>query len=360
MASNTPNLDLLKKDPATDGNDTFNIQTMLNDNWDKIDEAVGQVREEIQDIDIPLSNATNGTRSDVAASEKAVKAAYDRGTEGVNAAVTVQTNLTNFSNTVTTQLVDKASKTYVNEKPWQKHRLTQDSGVGIDISGADLDTVFNSGQYLGASLLNTPNSVAHWWYIEVFQFANTDFCMQRATMLENTVPTMYMRMRYAGQWYSWSLDLFQSGVNAKNSIADAINAKGVLASANDTWSLLASKIGQIASVGLGHSAQGTIISSAGTISVQRPNSTQSTVSVVTYTNLTFKPKFILLTSGTTLVIYSVDLNYGGNAAADILIFLGGSLGDYKLDGPLAVTATGFGLPVPSNMTSTSFTWWAYD
>lgn len=37
MTSYTPNLNLLKKDPSTDGNDTFNITTMLNDNWDKID-----------------------------------------------------------------------------------------------------------------------------------------------------------------------------------------------------------------------------------------------------------------------------------------------------------------------------------
>lgn len=88
MASNTPNLDLLKKDPAIDGNDTFNIQTMLNDNWDKIDEAVGQVREEIQDIDVPaatiekagivqLSSATNSSVENLAATPKAVKAAYD-------------------------------------------------------------------------------------------------------------------------------------------------------------------------------------------------------------------------------------------------------------------------------------------
>ena len=32
---------LLKKNPATDGADTFNIETMLNDNWDKIDAALG-------------------------------------------------------------------------------------------------------------------------------------------------------------------------------------------------------------------------------------------------------------------------------------------------------------------------------
>ena len=41
MSSNTPNLSLLKKNPTTDGSDTFNIQTMLNDNWDKIDAVTG-------------------------------------------------------------------------------------------------------------------------------------------------------------------------------------------------------------------------------------------------------------------------------------------------------------------------------
>lgn len=39
MPSNTPNLGLYKKDPIADGNDTFNIETMLNENWDKIDTA---------------------------------------------------------------------------------------------------------------------------------------------------------------------------------------------------------------------------------------------------------------------------------------------------------------------------------
>lgn len=42
MATNTKNLALLKKDVATDGNDTFNIKTMLNENWDKIDVAFGK------------------------------------------------------------------------------------------------------------------------------------------------------------------------------------------------------------------------------------------------------------------------------------------------------------------------------
>lgn len=40
MASFTPYLDLLKKSPITDGDDPFNVDTMLNENWDKIDEKV--------------------------------------------------------------------------------------------------------------------------------------------------------------------------------------------------------------------------------------------------------------------------------------------------------------------------------
>ncbi|MDR3598122.1 hypothetical protein [Clostridium sp.] len=40
MSSSTNNLGLYKVDPSTDGENTFNIKTMLNDNWDKIDNAV--------------------------------------------------------------------------------------------------------------------------------------------------------------------------------------------------------------------------------------------------------------------------------------------------------------------------------
>lgn len=52
MASYTENLNLLKKDPVADGADTFNIETMLNENWDKIDKAKGE-------IDASLSNKVN-------------------------------------------------------------------------------------------------------------------------------------------------------------------------------------------------------------------------------------------------------------------------------------------------------------
>ena len=37
MPTNTPELQLYKKDPATDGGTNFDVKTMMNDNWDKID-----------------------------------------------------------------------------------------------------------------------------------------------------------------------------------------------------------------------------------------------------------------------------------------------------------------------------------
>ena len=43
MASYTTNLNLLKKSPVTDGNDTFNVDTMLNENWDKIDKFSSEI-----------------------------------------------------------------------------------------------------------------------------------------------------------------------------------------------------------------------------------------------------------------------------------------------------------------------------
>ena len=50
MASNTENLNLLMKNPSTDGADTFNVQTMLNENWQKIDNNAGSVAQTLANI----------------------------------------------------------------------------------------------------------------------------------------------------------------------------------------------------------------------------------------------------------------------------------------------------------------------
>jgi hypothetical protein len=63
LSSNTEKLGLLKKDPLTDGNDTFNIQTMLNDNWDKIDQNVATSEEAQAKADEAKNAAINFAKS---------------------------------------------------------------------------------------------------------------------------------------------------------------------------------------------------------------------------------------------------------------------------------------------------------
>ncbi|MEC0370895.1 tail fiber protein [Paenibacillus chibensis] len=107
MPTNTPNLKLYKVDGETDGSDTFNVDVVLNDNWDKIDAAIKSVEDDLDNVSVPdasldhkgivqLSNATDGTRENVAATEKAVKQAYDRGTKGVDDAKAVSDRLSSI------------------------------------------------------------------------------------------------------------------------------------------------------------------------------------------------------------------------------------------------------------------------
>jgi len=73
VASNTPRLNLYKKDPVADADDTFNIQTMLNDNWDRIDANVVLVTEK----GAPNGVATLGPDGKVPASQLNVSTTAD-------------------------------------------------------------------------------------------------------------------------------------------------------------------------------------------------------------------------------------------------------------------------------------------
>lgn len=59
MSINTPNLNLYKKDPIADKNDTFSIKTMMNDNWDKIDIEVGNIKQKQQESDRLMTETMN-------------------------------------------------------------------------------------------------------------------------------------------------------------------------------------------------------------------------------------------------------------------------------------------------------------
>lgn len=66
---------LLKKNPATDGNEMFNIETMLNDNWDKIDSALGM---KAVNADVRAATIANITLSGLQTVDGVPLAAGDR------------------------------------------------------------------------------------------------------------------------------------------------------------------------------------------------------------------------------------------------------------------------------------------
>lgn len=61
MAQYTSKLNLYKADPATDGDNTFNIDTMMNDNWDKIDDKVNSMDGKLSNIEDHANNYSHPT-----------------------------------------------------------------------------------------------------------------------------------------------------------------------------------------------------------------------------------------------------------------------------------------------------------
>lgn len=208
MASKTPNLDLLKKDPVADGNDTFNIETMLNENWDKIDAAVGEVREELKEVHVPsatltepgivqLSSATNSSSEALAATPKAVKSAYD-------AAVAAQATA-NAANS----------------------------------AAAAAQNTANSANSAAASAQNTANTSS----------SAAASALARADAANNAIgPLSVLLTGDKSSAVAAINEVFTSGVNAKKGIVEVINAMGGRASTTDTWTTLATKIQQISTI----------------------------------------------------------------------------------------------------------------
>ncbi|MEC0123704.1 pyocin knob domain-containing protein [Paenibacillus pabuli] len=314
--------------PLPLGNENVTRES-INGIFEKIDEGVATqadldaLREAVSQMDIPdasltqkgkvqLSSKTDGTSETVAATEKAVRDA----------------KLSAIS----------ASNGYVDDKQWQKRKLTQDNGTTLSAHGLDLNTLMTTGFYSGGEMINAPNNQyyyievqAHlqgayviqiarsiyedtfqqrrytsehgwtawrknvynfqthkvtqddgatiqllngfdlnspglltgkyrgfamtnapdggWWHINV-SLHNDLFMTQEALALEG-VPRYRQRVMTNGVWSAWSPDVFQSGVDAKNGIVDAINAKGISASTSETWAVLKDKILAISTISPG-------------------------------------------------------------------------------------------------------------
>lgn len=120
-----------------------------------------------------------------------------------------------------------AAKKYIDDKVWQKAKLTADDGKCILLpAGTNLNNLFSNGQYNGDNLVGGPQGLSPttWLYIEVLTHTNgLQYSMQRASILNGAFPTLFMRICEGGVWKPWSDDLFQSVVNGKSGIATAVN-----------------------------------------------------------------------------------------------------------------------------------------
>ncbi|MCM3040722.1 phage tail protein [Paenibacillus motobuensis] len=263
MASNTPNLNLLKKDPVTDGDDTFNIKTMLNDNWDKIDAALGQV--DIPDASltvkgkVQLSSATDSAAEDRAVTPKAVKEAALQAKSYTDQQISLVTE-TGIPKLVSYPLLVTATadNQKVFEIPLDLFDANTDTLL-VAINRAVLDatqyTVTNTvrdgaGQVTQQAKINLLSGVAATSEVTMVVLKNVpigpDGAINGAVLATGSVPIN----RVDG--LQDKLDqAFQAGNERKSQVVAALVALGISASTNDSWDSLVIKLNGIINRGAG-------------------------------------------------------------------------------------------------------------
>lgn len=257
MASNTPNLNLLKKDPMIDGDDTFNIKTMLNDNWDKIDAAMGQV--DIPDASltvkgkVQLSSATDSAAENQAATPKAIKDAALQAKSYTDQQISLVTE-TGIPKLVSYPLLVTATadNQKVFEIPLDLFDANTDTLL-VAINRAVLDatqyTVTNTvrdgaGQVTQRAKINLLSGVTATSEVTMVVLKNVpigpDGAINGGVLATGSVPIN----RVDG--LQDKLDqAFQAGNERKKEVVDALVALGVSASTNDSWDTLISKMATV-------------------------------------------------------------------------------------------------------------------
>ncbi|MGN7360010.1 tail fiber protein [Paenibacillus sp. SAF-054] len=144
-------------------------QSLIYVTHPELQEAIEGVKVEVPNATldkkgiVQLSNATDGTREDVAATEKAVKAAYDKGKDGVTAAGTAQQAaetannnigpLANLKTAAKGKLVDAINEVFTSGADAKQGIVNALSALGIAASTsetwASLTAKFTAGKIFG-------------------------------------------------------------------------------------------------------------------------------------------------------------------------------------------------------------------
>ena len=320
MSSNTTNLGLYKADPVTDGENTFNIKAILNDNWDKIDSAViaklleakGYTDTQIQS----LINAAPGLLNTLDELANALGDDPNFATTILNAIaaksnqsdlVITNQNVADLDERVTSDLADLSS---------------QVSGKGASLIGLnDSANKFTATNVEGAIL-------------ELFTSANdkdklikTAIVGKGGTVLDANSDGIYTRQELA------------DGVNSiKQGGGDAVetdvasgktftNADGVVRTGTNTNKKWASS--------------STMVSASSTKSFVGVNGSSSLQHYIQVTGLSFKPSMVTLYQAGGFMGSVWD---GSPLVNGFIVFA--SDGGFRLTGNASLNADGFVLPSP--------------
>ena len=149
-------------------NENYNIE-VHNRNMDKIDNAIQEVKGEIDGLELVAS-----------------KVAMANGTSVEDA---VSTNKSNISSLQTK--VDNG----------QNYKLTDDNGIAFNISNQNINDIRGSGKiFHGENIINSPRQeVATWWTIE--SYVGSDYGHQIATAWHSD--ERYIRRCNNNTWTSW-------------------------------------------------------------------------------------------------------------------------------------------------------------
>ncbi|MGJ3203730.1 tail fiber protein [Geobacillus thermoleovorans] len=196
MASNTPRLGLYKKDPVADANDTFNIQTMLNDNWDKIDSKVATLG---PDGKIPAEQLPQQSLPTASTTQAGI----------------VKLN-TSTNSTSTTEAATPSAVKDVNDALAAHSADTAAHGIG------DKSTLLTTNKNTIVEAIN-----------ELFTFANDG---------KSSIAAVIGSPATNGDTFATLANHIQ---NAKNTMATNLTAKGTIASGTETLQALADKIANV-------------------------------------------------------------------------------------------------------------------
>ncbi|WP_426332703.1 pyocin knob domain-containing protein [Paenibacillus silvae] len=142
---------------------------------------------------VQLTNAINSTSQTLAATAKAVNDARSQAV----------TDAEEYGRTILLRLAAEDTATYVNDRPWQKFKLTEDTGYTKWLNNPEMNSLLDAGQFYAYETNNGPVSGLVGNYIEVIR-STSSLSMQRVT-IATTGQTFTRYKNSSSTWSAWVL-----------------------------------------------------------------------------------------------------------------------------------------------------------